>query len=412
MDSEILIAGGGMAGLTLALALEQAGFDVIVADAQTPSAQLAPTYDGRCSAIAFANFRMWRALGVGDAMAPYAQPIEKILITDGEVQKGPSPLQLVFDQSELGETAPGEALGYMIENRAIRSALISAAQASTKLRFLAPVSVESATPAPGGIETRLSDGRVLKSSLVVAAEGRKSRLRTQAGIRTTGWEYPVTAIVCTVAHEKPHGGVAHEFFLPQGPFAILPLTGNRANVVWAEKHVAARALLALPEEQFLAELRLRFGDFLGALKLDGPRFGYPLSLQLAERATAERLALVADAWHGIHPIAGQGLNLGLKDVAALAECLQDGVSLGLDPADPSILRRYEKWRRFDNVVMAWATDGFDKLFSNRFEPLQRARRIGLAAVNALPFARKFFITQAGGAGGVLPKLLRGVSLAA
>jgi 2-octaprenyl-6-methoxyphenol hydroxylase len=396
----------------LALALEQAGFDVIVADAQTPSAQLAPSYDGRCSAIAFANFRMWRALGVGEAMAAYAQPIEKILITDGEVGSGPSPLQLAFDQAELGDTAPGEALGYMIENRAIRAALIAKAQASASLRFLAPVAVESATPVIGGIETKLSDGRVLKSSLVVAAEGRKSQLRQQAGIRTTGWDYPVTAIVCTVAHEKPHDGVAHEYFLPQGPFAILPLTGNRANVVWAEKHIAAKALLAMPEADFLAELRLRFGDFLGRLSLVGPRFGYPLSLQIAERAAVERLALVADAWHGIHPIAGQGLNLGLKDVAALAECLQDGVMLGLEPGDPSILKRYEKWRRFDNMTMAYATDGFDKLFSNRFAPIQRARRIGLAAVNALPFARKFFITQAGGAGGVLPKLLRGESLAA
>jgi 2-octaprenyl-6-methoxyphenol hydroxylase len=412
MDSDILIAGGGMAGLTLALALEQAGFDVIVVDAQTPSAQLAPSYDGRCSAIAFANFRMWRALGVGEAMAAYAQPIEKILITDGEVQSGPSPLQLVFDQAELGDTAPGEALGYMIENRAIRAALIAKAQASAKLKFLAPVAVERSTPGPGGIETTLSDGRVLKSSLVVAAEGRKSRLRQQAGIRTTGWDYPVTALVCTVAHDKPHGGVAHEYFLPQGPFAILPLVGDRANVVWAEKHTVAQALLAMPEAGFLAELRVRFGDFLGGLRLAGPRFGYPLSLQIAERAIADRLALVADAWHGIHPIAGQGLNLGLKDVAALAECLQDGVMLGLEPGDPAILKRYEKWRRFDTMAMAYATDGFDKLFSNRFAPIQKARRIGLAAVNALPFARKFFITQAGGAGGVLPKLLRGVSLAA
>jgi 2-octaprenyl-6-methoxyphenol hydroxylase len=412
MDCEILIAGGGMAGLTLALALEQAGFDVIVADAQTPSAQLAPSYDGRCSAIAFANFRMWRALGLADALTPHAQPIEKILITDGEVAKGPSPLQLVFDQAELKDAAPGEALGYMIENRAIRAALIAKAQASKTLRFFAPVTVESATPSLGSIDTRLSDGRVLRSALVVAAEGRKSRLRQQAGIRTTGWDYPVTAIVCTVAHQHPHQGVAHEYFLPQGPFAILPLTGNRANVVWAEKHIAAQALLALREAAFLAELRRRFGDFLGPLRLDGPRFGYPLSLQIAERATAQRLALVADAWHGIHPIAGQGLNLGLKDAAALAECLQDGVALGLDPADQAVLQRYEKWRRFDNITMAWATDGFDRLFSNAWGPLQRARRWGLAAVNALPPVRKFFITHAGGAGGVLPKLLQGVPLAA
>jgi 2-octaprenyl-6-methoxyphenol hydroxylase len=277
---------------------------------------------------------------------------------------------------------------------------------------MASATIASQVQTGAEVQITLESGEIVSAPVVIAADGRRSAQRKAAAIRVSTWRYDAAAIVTMLAHEKPHDGVAHEYFLPQGPFAILPLTGNRANVVWAEKHIAAKALLAMPEADFLAELRLRFGDFLGRLSLVGPRFGYPLSLQIAERAAVERLALVADAWHGIHPIAGQGLNLGLKDVAALAECLQDGVMLGLEPGDPSILKRYEKWRRFDNMTMAYATDGFDKLFSNRFAPIQRARRIGLAAVNALPFARKFFITQAGGAGGVLPKLLRGESLAA
>ncbi|MEJ0058556.1 MAG: FAD-dependent monooxygenase [Terricaulis sp.] len=258
----------------------------------------------------------------------------------------------------------------------------------------------------------LADGRHLRANLLVGADGRRSFTRDWCAIKTTGWNYPVTAIVATVVHEKPHQGVAHEYFLPSGPFAILPLTGDRANIVWAEKHGAADALLKMSKEDFLSELRLRFGDFLGALDLEGPRFGYPLSLQMAERMIDPRIALAGDAAHAIHPIAGQGLNLGLKDVAALAECIVDSISLGLDAGDVSGLERYQRWRRFDNVSMAFATDFFDRLFSNDIAPVRAARSLGLAAVNQFGPARRFFMRYAGGAAGSLPKLLRGESLAA
>jgi 2-octaprenyl-6-methoxyphenol hydroxylase len=258
----------------------------------------------------------------------------------------------------------------------------------------------------------LANGERLRAPLLVGADGRRSFVRQAVGIRTIGWDYPVTAIVATIEHEEPHGAVAHEYFLPNGPFAILPLKGNRSNIVWAEPRKAAEALLKMDEADFLAELRLRFGDFLGELSLEGPRFGYPLSLQLAERMIDRRVALAGDSAHGIHPLAGQGLNLGLKDCAALAECIADGVALGLDPGDVSILERYQRWRRFDNVSMAMGMEFFDKLFSNGVAPIAAARRLGLAAVNAVGPARRFFMKYAGGAAGDLPKLLRGESLAA
>jgi 2-octaprenyl-6-methoxyphenol hydroxylase len=263
-----------------------------------------------------------------------------------------------------------------------------------------------------GVTVTLANGKTLRAPLLVGADGRRSFVRQAIGIRTIGWDYPVTAIVATIRHAKPHGAVAHEYFLPNGPFAILPLKGERSNIVWAEPRKAAEALLKMNEADFIAELRLRFGDFLGELSLEGPRFGYPLSLQLAERMIDQRVALAGDSAHGIHPLAGQGLNLGLKDCAALAECIAEGMALGLDPGDVSILERYQRWRRFDNVAMALGMEFFDKLFSNRIGPLAAVRRLGLGAVNAVGPARRFFMRYAGGAAGDLPKLLRGESLAA
>lgn len=414
-DADVTIAGGGMVGLTLALALEQAGLTVSIADAQAPATTLAPHFDGRAFAIAFASYRMWRALGLSDAIDPYAQPIERIMVTDGrplgDVRGGgPSLLHLHFDGSEVGGET-GEALGYMVENRAIRLALDEAVRARGIRRF-APATVTAIRRDDGHATVTLSTGETLRSRLLIGADGRKSFVRREAGIRTIGWPYPVTGIVATVRHERPHGAVAHEFFLPAGPFAILPLTGDRANVVWMEKHAVAQALLALPEAEFLAELKRRFGDFLGALTLEGPRFGYPLSLQLAERPVAERVALAGDSAHGVHPIAGQGLNMGLKDVAALAECVADSVRVGLDPADPEGLARYQRWRRFDNLAMAAATDVFDRLFSNDHPILRLGRGLGLAAVDAIKPARTFFMKYAGGGAGDLPRLLKGESLAA
>lgn len=415
IEADVAIAGGGMVGLTLALALEQAGLEVALADAQAPATTLAPHFDGRAFAIAFASYRMWRALGLAGAIDPFAQPIERIMVTDGRPLGdlrggGPSLLHLHFDAAEMGG-ASGEALGYMVENRSIRLALDEAVRARPAIRRFAPSTVSSIARDADGVSLSLSTGETLRARLLVGADGRKSFVRSEARIRTIGWPYSVTGIVATVRHEKPHGAVAHEFFLPAGPFAILPLVGERSNVVWMERHAVAQALLKLPEAEFLAELKRRFGDFLGDLELEGPRFGYPLSLQLAERLVDTRVALAGDSAHGVHPIAGQGLNMGLKDVAALAECVADSVRVGLDPADPEGLARYQRWRRFDNLAMAAATDVFDRLFSNDHPILRLGRGLGLAAVDAIKPARTFFMKYAGGGAGDLPRLLKGESLA-
>lgn len=409
-DADVIIGGGGLVGQTLALALDQAGVSVVVIDASKPADTLAPAFDGRAFAIAFASYRMWRALGIGDVLDQTAQPIEEIMVTDGKLGRGPSPLHLHFDRSELNDD--DEPLGLMCEARYVRMALDGAVKARPSIRMIQPMSVSAIERDAASTTVTLANGDKLRAPLLVGADGRRSFVREAVGIRTIGWDYPVTAIVATIQHEKPHGAVAHEYFLPNGPFAILPLKGERSNIVWAEPRAAAEALLKMPEADFLAELRLRFGDFLGALSLEGPRFGYPLSLQLAERMIDARVCLAGDSAHGIHPLAGQGLNLGLKDCAALAECIADGVSVGLDPGDVSVLERYQRWRRFDNVSMALGMEFFDKMFSNSIAPLRAARRLGLAAVNAAGPARRFFMKYAGGAAGDLPKLLRGESLAA
>jgi 2-octaprenyl-6-methoxyphenol hydroxylase len=412
-DADVLIGGGGLVGPTLALALNQVGLSVAIVDASRPAETLAPSFDGRAFAIAFASYRMWRALGLGETLDAVAQPIERIMVTDGEVggaRAGPSLLHLHFDRAEL--TEHDEPLGLMLEARHVRQALDAAIRATPSIKMIQPMSLTAIARDAAGVTATLSDGRRLRAPLLVGADGRRSFVRGAVGIRTIGWDYPVTAIVATIQHEKPHGAVAHEYFLPNGPFAILPLKGERSNIVWAEPRAAADALLKMPEADFLAELRKRFGDFLGELSLEGPRFGYPLSLQLAERMIDQRIALAGDSAHGIHPLAGQGLNLGLKDCATLAECIADGVGVGLDPGDVSILERYQRWRRFDNITMALGMEFFDKLFSNSFAPLRAARRLGLGAVNAVGPARRFFMKYAGGGAGDLPKLLRGESLAA
>ena len=409
-DADVILGGGGLVGQTLALALDQAGVRVIVIDAAKPAETLAPSFDGRAFAIAFASYRMWRALGLANDLDQVAQPIEEIMVTDGSLRGGPSLLHLHFDRAEL--TDSDEPLGLMLEARHVRLALDKAVKARRSIKMIQPMSVTAIARDAAGVSVTLANGETLRAPLLVGADGRRSFVRQAVGIRTIGWDYPVTAIVATIQHAKPHGAVAHEYFLPNGPFAILPLKGDRSNIVWAEPRKAAEALLKMNEADFIAELRMRFGDFLGELSLEGPRFGYPLSLQLAERMIDARVALAGDSAHGIHPLAGQGLNLGLKDCAALAECIADGVGLGLDPGDVTILERYQRWRRFDNVTMALGMEFFDKLFSNSVRPLTAIRRLGLGAVNAVGPARRFFMRYAGGAAGDLPKLLRGESLAA
>ncbi len=410
-DADVIIVGAGIAGATLGLALASGGIKCLLVDPQPFDVQVAPTFDGRASAISFSAFRQWRALGAADMIEPHAQRIEQILVTDGRspgaAAAKPAGAWLRFDSSEIADRNDGEPLGYLVENRRIRAGL---AQSVTDagLTVLAPAKVAQVETHGAGAQVRLEDGRVLTATLVVGADGRPSKVRGDAGIGVMGWGYGHVAVVTTVALEHDHHGVAYEHFLPTGPFAILPLTEQRANLVWTETEAKGAALKAARPEVFEAHLRRRFGAFLGGISTVGPRFVYPLSLQLADRMTAPRLALVGDAAHAVHPIAGQGLNMGLKDVAALAEVLIDAVRLGEDPGSEAVLDRYVRWRSVDNLGVAIATDLFTRLFSNNNPVIRAARDAGMAIVNRIGPARRLFMAEAGGAAGDLPRLLRGV----
>ena len=412
-DADVIIAGAGMAGTTLALALASAGVKALLVDPQPFDSQLAESFDGRSSAIAYSSFRQWRTIGAGEALAPHAQRIEQILVTDGKTpgaaSRGPSPFFLRFDSSEIADRSEGEPLGYLIENRQIRAALAQTV-IDKGITVLAPAAAKALDVTPAGATLTLADGRSLSAPLVVSAEGRNGILRKAAGIGDIGWSYGQSGVVATVRMEHPHQGVAHEYFLPSGPFAILPLTDNRASLVWTESTERAEALRNASPEAFHSHLMRRFGEFLGKVEMAGPTFVYPLSLSLAERLVAPRLALIGDAAHGVHPIAGQGLNLGLKDAAALAEVVAEALRNGEDIGAEAVLERYARWRQFDNVSNALAFDGFVRLFSNDNPLLRLARGVGMAAVNRIAPARRFFMHEAGGGVGDLPKLLRGVAI--
>jgi 2-octaprenyl-6-methoxyphenol hydroxylase len=401
--ADIIVSGGGMVGLSLGLALAQGGFRTVVADAAPMSAQLDPKFDGRVSALAYATIRMYRALGVWEALEKDAQPIREILVTDGAPGRATSPFSLHFDSTEVG--AP--QLGAIVENRHIRAALAGRAAVEKNLTLISPAAVQSVTATGSGVTAILGDGETVSAALSVAADGRVSPLREAMGIKTIGWSYPQIGIVATVEHEMPHNGVAYEHFLPAGPFAILPMTGNRASLVWTEEKTKALALLALDEARFNAELAKRFGAHLGAVKAVGPRWSFPLSFHIARDFVKPRFALAGDCAHGIHPIAGQGLNLGLKDAAALAEVLLDAARLGQDIGALDVLKRYERWRRFDSVALAASTDALNRLFSNDIAPLRLLRNVGMGIVDTIGPARRFFMRHAGGDVGKLPKLMKG-----
>jgi len=402
-----------MAGATLALALQSGGLKAVLVDPMPFDTQVAPTFDGRASAIAFSCFRQWRALGVGQRLEADAQRIEQILVTDGRSPGAAPglalPAFLRFDSAEIADRSDGEPLGYLVENRHIRAALARQVTAA-KIKVLAPARVAGLAIGSGGVVVSLEDGRSITAPLVVGSDGRGSLVRREAGIGTVGWPYPEVGVVATVKLSRPHDGVAHEHFLPSGPFAILPLTGDRASLVWTEKAARGRALAAARPEVFHAHLNRRFGDFVGPAVLEGKVFVYPLGLELAERMSAPRIALLGDAAHGVHPIAGQGLNLGLKDAAALAEVLVDAARIGEDLGSEAVLDRYARWRRADNVALAAATDLFNRLFTNDVTPLRLLRGAGMALVNRIGPARRFFMQEAGGATGDLPRLLRGEAL--
>ena len=409
-SGDVAISGGGMAGLSLALALHRAGLDVALVDAAPLDTQHTPEFDGRASAIAYTSWRLLEASGIAPHLAAHVQRIEDILVVDGRPHDGlkpggPGRASLHFDRREISDGEDGEPLGYMAENRHTRLALAAAAE-DAGLTVIAPARAVSMEAGQGSARLHLEDGRALDASLIVAADGKFSSLREGAGIRTVGRDYPQKGLVTTVTHELPHEGVAYEFFMPAGPFAILPLPGRRSSIVWTERAEWAPAFMALDEAEFNRELAKRVGDFLGGVRLVGPRWSYPLGLQAAERAVAQRLALVGDALHGMHPIAGQGLNMGFRDVAALADVVEDNARLGLDLGARDALERYERARRFDNTLMLAMTDGLNRLFSNDIAPVRLARDVGLGMVNGIPPLKKFFMRQAMGAVGDLPRLMR------
>ena len=407
---DVAIVGAGMAGATLALALCQGGLECVLIDPLAFETQAAETFDGRASAISFSCFRQWRAIEAAGGIEPHAQRIEQILVTDGRSPgAAAAPAQgvwLRFDSAEIADRVEGEPLGYLVENRRIRAGLAQAVTA-TPVRILAPAKVAVVEAEPGSVRLELEDGRTIRAALAVGADGRNSKVRTASGIEVTGWDYGHVGLVATVGLGRDHQGVAYEHFLPSGPFAILPLTEQRASLVWTESRAHGEALMSARPEIFEAHLRRRFGPFLGEVSVLGPRFAYPLSLQLARRMTAPRAVLVGDSAHAVHPIAGQGLNMGLKDAAALAEVLIEAMRLGEDIGSAAVLERYARWRSLDNVGVALATDLFNRLFSNDNLLVRAARGAGMAVVNRIGPARRMFMAEAGGAAGDLPRLLRG-----
>lgn len=398
LEADVIILGGGLVGLTLALALDAHGLSSVVVDPADPDAILAPGFDGRASAIASASWKMLDAIGIGARLAGKGCEIRDIHVTDGL-----APGLLAFESA-----ADEGPLGYMFENRHVRQALHAAAAESANVTLLMKTRAIETHRDAHGVTAILSDGRTAKAALLVAAEGRQSPTREAAGIKVARWQYDHVAIVGALEHEKPHGNIAYEIFYPEGPFALLPMPpGNRSAIVWSVSREHAPAMMKLGERAFVAEAEKKMGGLLGKLKSIAPRSGYPLGFHHASQLTAERLVLVGDAGHGIHPIAGQGLNLGLRDVAALAEVLVDGSRLGLDLGDAQLLDRYARWRGLDTLMVAGATDAFTRLFGVPGKAASAARRFGLGVVQRTPPLKRFFMQEARGETGALPHLLQG-----
>ena len=403
-QAEVVVGGAGFAGLALAIALRQGLGDPFTVTVADPALAHARSKDPRASAIAAAARRLFAAIEVWDAVAENAQPILDMAVTDSKLDDAVRPTFLTFG----GEVEGGEPFAHMIENRHLVDALAEKAKSlGVELR---------ATPVAGfaaeanSIKVQFAGDETIAARLLVGADGAHSLIREQAGIATHGWNYGQSAIVTTVAHERDHNGRAEEHFLPAGPFAILPLTGRRCSIVWTETSGEAQRIVALADNEFHAELEKRFGLQLGDIEIVGPRRAFPLGLFTARTFIGQRLALVGDAAHIIHPIAGQGLNMGLRDVAALAEAIADAARLGLDPGGPEVLERYQRWRRFDTMTMGVATDGLNRLFSNHSDALRLARDIGLGLVERMPMLKRMFIREAAGFTGDVPKLLRGETL--
>jgi 2-octaprenyl-6-methoxyphenol hydroxylase len=404
--ADIVIVGGGLNGPALALALAQGGMHVQVVDARPAQARAEAGFDGRAYALAIASKRLLSAVGVWPALADKVQPILQIKASDGLAGQGPAPFFLNFDAAEI-EEGP---MGFMAEDRHLYAAFLEAMQ-KAGVELISGESVVSQEVDSSGVSVSLASGRVLRARLLIGCDGRGSGVAARAGISRTGWGYGQTALVTAIAHERDHHGIAQQYFMPSGPLAILPLAGgHHSSIVWSEEAEAAANIQALSDDDYLEALRPRFGDFLGEISLAGERFTYPLSLSLANSFIAKRVALVGDAAHGVHPIAGQGLNLGLRDVGALAEVLILAMRRGEDIGALDVLERYQRWRRFDSTALALGMDGVNRLFSNDNPILRMGRDLGLGLVNAVPALRRGFMRQAAGLTGEVPKLLQGKAI--
>lgn len=403
-STDVIILGGGLVGTTLALALARSGLASVVVDPADPAVTLAPGFDGRASAIASASGRMLDAIGIGEAIAGQGCPIRHIRVSDG---LAPGKLDFVPD-------ADDDPLGVMYENKLLRRTLFDAATASPLVDLRMLTRADVVERGPSGVVATLTDGTTVRAPLLVAAEGRNSPTREAAGIRVARWSYDHHAIVGAFHHERPHGNIAYEIFYPAGPFALLPLPddeiGHRSAIVWSVEARNGPGLAKLGDRAFLAEAEARMGGFLGALSAPSPRASYPLGFHHAATIVGDRLALVGDAAHGIHPIAGQGLNLGFRDVAALAEVLVEGKRLGLDLGDAQLLARYGRWRGLDTLAVAAATDTLTRLFGVRGGTASAVRRFGIAAVDAIPAIKNRFMSEARGESGQLPRLLEGAAI--
>jgi 2-octaprenyl-6-methoxyphenol hydroxylase len=404
---DVIVIGAALNGLAAALALAgptvRRPLSVAVVDRRDPRDFVNTAFDGRASAIGTAARRMFEALGIWQMVADHAQPMTEIIVTDSATPGAPRPVLLEFGETDMA----GGPSAFMIENRFLYGAMLEQAETASSIDFYTGKPVEDFKFGPGLARVSLADGTVLRCQLVVAADGRNSQAREAAGLELVGWPYDQMGLVATVEHELPHNGRAEEHFTPSGPFAILPLPGNRSSLVWSERTESAQRMMALAPDAFEQELRLRFGNHLGLVRLVSGRHAYPLAMYVAKTFSAPRLALVGDAAHVLHPLAGLGFNLGLRDVAALADCIHDAADLGLDIGSEAVLDRYTQWRRFDTVMTGAAMDGMNRLFANTNPILTLLRRAGLMAVNRLGFMKPMFVTQAAGTAGNQPRLLRG-----
>ena len=401
LDSDIIIVGGGLNGSLLAIAAAKIGFSTIVLDSKETHSDELSSFDGRSYALAASSVRLLKNLDIFEDIRDCSQPILDIEILDGKLVQGPSQFSLHFDNNEIHDGP----MGYIIEDRFIQKALFAKILASKRIDYKFDSIVIKHYRQGNYISVRLDNGQKLRTKLVVGADGRNSDIAKQAKIKKSGWRYKQNALVCAIEHEIDHKGLAWQYFLPSGPLAILPMTGNRSSIVWTEKTKDADAISLLDDNQYMEILNSRLGSFLGKSKLIGGRHSFPLELRIADRFIDDRLALIGDAAHSVHPIAGQGLNAGFKDVAVLAHVLQDSCQRGEDFGSLGVLKRYEEWRRFDSVQLAYSTDLFNRLFSNENEALQLIRNIGIKILDSIPAAKRNIIREAAGITGELPRLM-------